>query len=394
MVAGREKEEECKIFLVKFMFNVEQDLSHRNLLRAKSIDYIHSSEEINGLYSSGTVVLSPIFKGLDVTIAHSMRRVLLGASSGYAIIAFQIEGVLHEFSYINGVVEDILTIGLNLKQVRLKSSKDAKVSETISIDLKGPCEFKAGMIEDFANVKVVNKDHVIFTINSDINVSIKLILAFGYNYVQADSFKKTGVKSPGLIYVDALFNPIKNVSFSSEDIIVNSEDYKKLYISIETDGTIDYRDALLNAANLMKEQLFILSSNAQQTTFFDDESSDSLNIFDDEIGKDYLLSASGVRYNMNLFKNIHEIEMPIRAHNAFVKANIVYLGDLINIPYKELISMSNLGRKSLELVSNCIMKYNLRFDMNISPWPPVDLLNLRKQYEGRMNSSLKKKVNW
>jgi DNA-directed RNA polymerase subunit alpha len=376
------------------MFNIERDLSPRNLLRAKSIDYVHESEEVNGCYNSGTVVLSPIFKGLDLTIAHSMRRILLGASYGYAIIAFQIDGVLHEFSNITGVVEDVLTIALNLKKVRLKSNTDNKISETISIELKGPCEFTAGMIEEFANIKVINKDHVICTINRSINLSIKFIVAFGYNYVQAESFKKSGIKSPGLIYIDALFNPIKNVSFSSEDIIVNSEEYKKLYISVETDGTIDYREALFNAANLMKEQLFILSSNGPQSPFSDTESSDGLNAFEDEISKDYLLSSSGMRYNMNLFKNIHEIEMPIRAHNAFVKANIVYLGDLINIPYKELISMSNLGRKSLELVSNCIMKYNLRFDMNISPWPPVDLLNLRKQYEARMNSSLKKKINW
>lgn len=393
MVVGQEREEGYKFFGY-FMFNMEQDLSPRNLLRAKSVDYVHASEEMNGCYSSGTVVLSPIFKGLDLTIAHTMRRVLLGASCGYAIIAFQIDGVLHEFSYINGVVEDVLTIALNLKKVRLKSNTDNKISETISIELKGPCEFKAGMIEDFANVKVVNKDHVICTINANINLSVKLIIAFGYNYVQADSFKKTGVKSPGLIYIDALFNPIKNVSFTSDDVLVNGEDYRKLYISVETDGTIDYREALFNAANLMKEQLFVLSSNAPQSSFSDVDSSDGLNVFDDEISKDYLLSSSGIRYNMNLFKNIHEIEMPIRAHNAFVKANIVYLGDLINIPYKELISMSNLGRKSLELVAQCIMKYNLRFDMNISPWPPVDLLNLRKQYEARVNSSLKKKINW
>jgi len=376
------------------MFNMEQDLSPRSLLRAKSVDYVHASEEVNGCYSSGTVVLSPIFKGLDVTIAHTMRRVLFGASSGYAIIAFQIDGALHEFSYVNGVVEDVLTIALNLKKVRLKSNTDSKVNETISIELKGPCEFTAGMIEEFTNVKIVNKDHVICTLNANINLSIKLIVAFGYNYVQADSFKKTSVKSPGLIYIDALFNPIKNVAFNSDDIIVNGEDYKKLYISVETDGTIDYREALFNAANLMKEQLFVLSSNAHQSAFSHSDSSDGLNVFDDEISKDYLLSSSGIRYNMNLFKNIHEIEMPIRAHNAFVKANIVYLGDLINIPYKELISMSNLGRKSLELVAQCIMKYNLRFDMNIAPWPPVDLLNLRKQYEARMNSSLKKKNNW
>ena len=283
---------------------------------------------------------------------------------------------------------------LNLKQVRLKSSVDNKISETISIELKGPCDFKAGMIEELANIRVVNKDHVICTINGSITLSIKLIIAFGYNYVHAESFKKTGVKSPGLIYIDALFNPIKNVAFCSEDIIVNSEGYKKLYISIETDGTIDYREALFNAANLMKEQIFVLSSHASQSPFSDHDSSDNSNVFDDEISKDYLLSSSGTRYNMNLLKNIHEIEMPIRAHNAFVKANIVYLGDLINISYKELISMSNLGRKSLELVANCIMKYNLRFDMNISPWPPADLLNLRKQYEARMNSSLKKKINW
>lgn len=378
------------------MFNIEQDLSPKNLLRPKSIDYIHASEEdADGCYSSGTVVLSPIFDGLDNTIAYSIRRILLGASCGYAIVAFQIEGVLHEFSHINGVVEDVLTIALNLKQVRLKFNSDTRISDTISIELKGPCEFRAGMIEDIANVKVVNKDHLICTINGNVNLSIKLMVAFGYNYVQADFFKKTGIKSPGLIYIDALFNPIKKVSFHSEDVIVNNEDYKKLFISIETDGSIDYREALFNAANLMKEQLFVLSSNSQlQSSFSDEDTSDGLNVFDDELSRDYLLSSSGVRYNMNLFKNIHEIEMPIRAHNAFVKANIVYLGDLINIPYKELISMSNLGRKSLELVANCIMKYNLRFDMNISPWPPIDLLNLRKQYEARMNSSLKKKINW
>ncbi len=379
------------------MFNIEQDMSSRTLLRPKTIDYRHESEEINSLYSSGTIILAPVHKGFDITICNALRRVLLGNFPGYAITAFQIDGVSYEFENINGVTEDVVQIALNLKQVRLKISNSESVSEFITLEVKGPCVFKAELIEDLTGIKVINGEQVICHINSDISLKLKLLISFGYNYIDANTLKKVSAKHPGLIYIDGLFNPVKKVSFFSEDVVVNNEDYKKVFLSVETDGSIDYRDVVSMASDILRDQLSVLSSTVD--SYGDGYNPSGYqgehfnNHLDEMFSNDYLVSSSGVRYNINLLKTIHEIEMPIRAHNAFVRANILYIGDLVKMPYKELILMPNLGRKSLESVASSIHKYNLKFDMDVNVWPPVDLTNLRKQYETRMNCSLKKKIN-
>jgi DNA-directed RNA polymerase subunit alpha len=381
----------------EIMFNVEQNMSARTLLRPKTIDYRHESEETDGLYSSGTIVLAPVHKGFDITICNALRRVLLGNFPGYAITAFQIDGVSYEFDNINGVTEDVVQIALNLKQIRLKILNSESVSEFISFEVKGPCEFRAGLIEELTGIKVINKEQIVCHVNSDITLKFKLLISFGHNYIDANALKKVSVKHPGLIYIDGLFNPIKKVSFSSEDVIVNSEDYKKVFLSVETDGSIDYRDAVSMATDILRDQLSVLSSTVDSyggghnMSGFQGESFN--NHLDEMFSNDCLVSSSNVRYNINLFKTIHEIEMPIRAHNAFVRANILYIGDLVKMPYRELILMPNHGRKSLESVAASIQKYGLKFDMDINVWPPADTASLRKQYETRMNRSIKKKNN-
>ena len=169
------------------MFNIEQDMSSRTLLRPKTIDYRHESEEINSLYSSGTIILAPVHKGFDITICNALRRVLLGNFPGYAITAFQIDGVSYEFENINGVTEDVVQIALNLKQVRLKISNSESVSEFITLEVKGPCVFKAELIEDLTGIKVINGEQVICHINSDISLKLKLLISFGYNYIDANT---------------------------------------------------------------------------------------------------------------------------------------------------------------------------------------------------------------
>ena len=380
------------------LFENEQNMSSRMLLRPKMLDYKHESEEIDGCHPVGTVVLAPVHARMDVTICNSLRRVLFGSFPGYAITAFQIDGVSYEFENLPGVSEDVVQIGLNLKQVRLKIVNSESVSEFISFEVKGPCVFKSGLIEELTGVKIVNKEQIICHINSDITLKFKLLISFGYNYVGANVLRKSSAKHPSLIYIDGLFSPIKKVSFYSEDIVVNNEEYKKIFFTVETDGSIDYREAISTATDILRDQLSILSSGTSNSysnhvgpvDFHDNGFNNQLN---DMFSNDCIVSSNGVRYNSNLFKTIHEIEMPIRAHNAFVRANILYLGDLIKVPYKELILTPNLGRKSLESVAASMQKYGLSFDMNVNTWPPADLLNLRKQYEARMNCSVKKKNN-
>ena len=384
------------------MFDVEHAVPLRSLLKPKTVDYKHESVECDGCYSAGTVVLAPVHSWMDITISNALRRVLLGPFPGHAITAFQIDGVTYEFENINGVSEDVIQIGLNIKQVRLGVRIKNPINEFVEIQVKGPCEFRAGMIEELTNVKIINKDQIICTINSDTTLSFKFLIGFGCGYLDSSILKKSSAKQVGLIYLDALFNPIKKVSFSSEPIIFNSEDCKKVFITVETDGSIDYREAIKIGVDILQNQFSVFGSVERPCIPTESTQGEQLDIgFDDNLVGDTIQSASGVHYNIHLFKTIHEIEMPIRAHNAFVRDNIKYIGDLLSKSYKDLILMANLGRKSLETVASNIGKFGLKFDSEnksearseTKTWPPADLLNLRKQYEARVSSTTKKKKN-
>lgn len=375
------------------MFNIGRGVL-RTLLKPK-VDFENESEEINGICSHGTAIFSPVQNNMDVTLLNAMRRVLLGFFPGYAITAFQIEGVTYEFESIGHISEDVGQIALNIKQIRLGIKNKSVINEILEIKVKGPCEFRAGMIEEVTSVKVINKDQLICTINSDVTIDFKFLIGFGYNYLDATSLKKFSNKQIGLIYIDALFNPIRKVSFSSEAIVVNSEDCKKAFLTVETDGSIDYRDAIKLAVEILQEQLSIFG--VYNSSENNPSRLDRFTEGKDELLIDELESSNGKRYDINLFKTLHELDLPVRAHNAFTKLNMYYMGDLLCTPYKELIIMPNLGKKSLETVDMIIAKFGLCFDYDFGnakgAWPPPDLLSLRKQYENRAGISCKKKNN-
>jgi DNA-directed RNA polymerase subunit alpha len=381
------------------MFDLDRDLSSKLALKPKIIDFIDNQtvdSGFEGICNSGTIVVSPLSKSGSTTVCNALRRVLIGEFSGYAITAFQVNDAAYEFENIDGISEDLIQIALNIKQIRLKIEGTESVTEFVSFEVQGPMVVKAGLIEERCGIAVVNKDQVICTINANINVRIRLAVSFGSGYSDSNTIKKNAIKQPGMIYLDALFNPIKRVSFRDEDVVVNGEDFKKVFFDIETDGSIDYRFAFSSACESLKEifdSLLNCSGASHKRDSIDHVARENIfsREYDQVSGGDYLVNALGMQYNVNLFKTIHEIEMPIRAHNAFVKSNILYLGDLIKIPYKELMTMPNLGRKSLEAVAVNIQRFGLKFDMQMPSWPPIDLASLRKQYESKFNSGKKKK---
>jgi len=371
------------------MFQNDKNIIYNDLCKPKVLDKIcHYKNEELDIESCGSIVFGPLTHNLGLTIGNALRRIILSSSYGLSVIAFSINNIDHEFDNLHGILEDSVQIGLNLKALRFVKSKSQMFDGFIEIDVKGPCAFTAGMLEDLSSgkIKVVDRNYVICNIVSDNMFSFVFQITSGRGYVSS-SFFKCFDNQRNLIFLDALFSCVKKVSFTVENFLYNGLEAEKLIINIETDGGIDYKDVISDASFALAFNTIQLSpllslvnlgsSNFDQITHSIDPVQDNGNI-------DFILSSSGTRYNINLFRTIHEVIIPVRAHNAFVKANITYLGDLIRISMKDLTSMANLGRKSLETVIDILKKFGLRLEMDIS-WPPVDLANLRKQCEIKFN---------
>ena len=211
-------------------------------------------------------------------------------------------------------------------------------------------------------------------------INMHFHIASGRGYVMANQFNIIDDQM-NLIYLDVVFGGIQRVSFNVEEVLSNKIISEKLIVNIETDGSIDFKDAFLSAMKVLHSQVTSTVSFLSRDDSGDDE---------EEEMNEFLVSCSGAKYNINLFRTINEIEIPVRANNAFIKANVLYLGDLVKISTKDLISMANLGKKSLDSVSESLKKLGLCFDMATPVWPPSDFANLRKQYDVKINTMSKK----
>ena len=300
----------------------------------------------------GRFVVQPLEKGFGVTIGNAMRRVLLSSLPGYAITAFRVEGVQHEFSTIPGVVEDVPDIVLNLKQVRMKMIN--KKTNRVLIPVKGPMTFTAGSIAKAApDVEILNPDLHIATLNADANFELDLRIGRGIGYITAED-NKTADMMPGVIAIDSIFSPIRNVRYFVETTRVGQQtDYEKLTLEIDTDGSITPDDALAHAGKILRDhiQLFInfdLEPEADR----------------EESAQD----AEAERVRKVLLTPVEELELSVRSHNCLRAANIKTIADLVRRDESELLKFRNFGRKSLAELSEIIETEKLHFGMDVTKY--------------------------
>ena len=313
---------------------------------------MQKADDFQGLFEFG-----PLEKGYGVTIGNALRRILLSSLEGYAISGVKIVGVDHEFSTIKGVIEDVVDIVLNLKQVRFKKTSSADDSEKIYISIKGKDQFTAGDISRYTNsFTVLNPEQVICNLEPTVNLELELVVQKGRGYVPADENKPKDA-SIGYIPVDAIFTPIRNVKFTVEDFRVEQRtDYEKLVLEISTDGSIHPEEALKEAANILIQH-FVLFSDERMIPN------------PHEVGKESEEVDEGYLHMRKILKTpLADLDLSVRAYNCLKAAEIKTLGELVSYHIEDLLKFRNFGKKSLSELEEFVREKGLNFGMDVAKY--------------------------
>lgn len=306
------------------------------------------------------VVVEPLERGFGVTLGNALRRVLLSSLQGAAITSIKVDGVLHEFSSIPGVCEDVTDIILNIKSVVVKMHTNEK--KRISLNIDKPGVITAGMIETDADVEILNKDHIICTLSKDSTLNMEMTVESGKGYLPA-SGNRTKDAPIGLMPIDALFSPVRKVAYTIENSRVGQvTDYDKLIMNIETDGSVSPELALAYSARILQDQLQLFISF-------------------DEVEEESKEEAEELPFDQNLLRKVDELELSVRSQNCLKNDNIVYIGDLVCKSESEMLKTPNFGRKSLNEIKEVLASMGLRFGMDVPEWPPENIEELAKRYE-------------
>jgi DNA-directed RNA polymerase subunit alpha len=304
----------------------------------------------------GQFEFRPLEKGYGVTIGNSLRRILLSSLEGYAITSIKITGVDHEFSTIKGVIEDVTEMVMNFKQVRFKRIVDGIDNEKIYVNLKGQEQFLAGEIGKHTNsFKVLNPELVICNMEPLVHLEVELTIEKGRGYVPADENKSKDVNI-GVIAIDSVFTPIKNVKYSVEDFRVEQKtDYEKLLIEIETDGSIHPEEALKEAAKILiqhfmlfSDELITLDTQVKEPT--------------QEVDENYL------HVRKILKTPLSDLDLSVRAYNCLKAADIKSLADLVSYDIADLLKFRNFGKKSLSELEELVRDKGLTFGIDIAKY--------------------------
>ncbi len=324
-----------------------------------------------------TFVAEPLERGFGLTLGNSLRRVLLSSLQGAAVTSIKIEGVLHEFSSLAGVREDVTDIVLNVKQVALKMEGEG--TKRLQLSATGPAEVTAGQIAATGDIEVMNPNLVICHLDDGATLNMELTAEAGKGYVAAAANRP--VDAPiGLIPVDALYSPVRQVSYKVENTRVGQElDYDKLTITVETDGTVSPEDALAYAARILQDQL-------QLFVHFDDGIAQSQPMGGAMIGGGAYQGgmdseADANQLNRYLLKKVDELELSVRSANCLKNDNIIYIGDLVQKTEAEMLRTPNFGRKSLNEIKEVLASMGLRLGMDIPGWPPENIEEMAKKLE-------------
>jgi DNA-directed RNA polymerase subunit alpha len=300
----------------------------------------------------GTFTFKPLEKGYGVTIGNALRRILLSSLEGYAITGIKVPGVLHEFSTIEGVVEDVAEIILNLKMVRFKKISDS-FDTKVTINIKKQKQFTAGDIARFTSAfEVLNPDHVICNLDEAANFEIELTVEKGRGYLPAEE-NKPNEQVFGFIPIDAIFTPIKNVKFSVENTRVEQKtDYEKLVLEIQTDGSIHPELALEGAAHILIKHFALFSDKSMEL----------------ETGKDAEVEQvdEELLHMRKLLKTqLHDLDLSVRAYNCLKAADVKTLGDLVELEISDMMKFRNFGKKSLAELEQLVAEKGLTFGMDL-----------------------------
>lgn len=307
------------------------------------------------------ITVSPLERGFGITLGNSLRRILLSSLQGAAITAVQIQGVVHEFSSIAGVREDVTDLILNIKGVSVSMEQEG--ARKVRLSAEGPLAVTAGMISESAGIEIMNPDHVICHLDKGASLSMELTVETGKGYVPASQNRSEDTPI-GLIPVDAIFSPIRQVAYKVENERVGQiTDYDKLLLTIETDGSITPEDAVAFAARIMQDQLqpFINFEEPQ------------LEAAADEVEE--------LPFNRNLLRKVDELELSVRSANCLKNDNIVYIGDLVQKTEGEMLRTPNFGRKSLNEIKEVLKVMNLELGMDVENWPPENIEDLAKRLD-------------
>lgn len=306
------------------------------------------------------IVIEPLERGYGNTLGNSLRRVLLSSLQGAAVSSLKIPGIVHEFSSIPGVKEDVTDVILNLKGVVVKlHSNENKV---VRLTATGPCVVNAGMIQQTHDVEILNPEHVICHLSKGSTLEMELTCSVGKGYVPAMLSRDTD-NPIGVINIDALYSPVLKVAYKVENTRVGQvTDYDKLILTIETNGVVAPDLALALSARIMQDQL-------QSFITFEEE---------EEISEEKL---EELPFNPVLLKKVDELELSVRSQNCLKNDNIVYIGDLVIKSEADMLKTPNFGRKSLNEIKEILVNFGLRFGMDIAEWPPENLAELAKKYE-------------
>jgi len=308
-----------------------------------------------------TIVAEPLERGFGLTLGNALRRVLLSSLQGSAVTAIQIDGVLHEFSSIPGVHEDVTDIVLNIKSMGLRMHSEG--SKRITLSATGPGEITAGMIETGHDIEIMDPDLVICTLDDGATLEMEMTVETGKGYVPAGANKPE--ESPiGLIPIDAVFSPVRKVAYKVENSRVGQvTDYDKLSLDVTTNGTVMPEDAVALAARILQDQLQLFINFEEPTMALPEEAKDEL------------------PFNKNLLRKVDELELSVRSANCLKNDNIIYIGDLVLKSEAEMLRTPNFGRKSLNEIKEVLAQMGLHLGMEIPNWPPENIEELAKRLE-------------
>jgi DNA-directed RNA polymerase subunit alpha len=308
-----------------------------------------------------TLIAEPLERGFGLTLGNALRRILLSSLQGAAITSVQIDNVLHEFSSVDGVREDVTDIILNLKGVSLRMEVEGP--KRLSVSAKGPGVVTAGDIAESAGIEILNREHVICHVDEGAEVYMEFTVNTGKGYVSADKNKPEDAPI-GLIPIDAIYSPVKKVAYDVQPTREGQVlDYDKLTLKIETDGSVTPEDAIAYAARILQDQLSIFVN-------FDEPESAQRQDDDD-----------GLEFNPLLWKKVDELELSVRSANCLKNDNIVYIGDLIQKTEAEMLRTPNFGRKSLNEIKEVLSGMGLHLGMDVEDWPPDNIEDLAKKLE-------------
>ena len=332
------------------------DKNWKSMIKPPKLDIQLSEDK-----TKAKIIAEPLEKGYGLTLGNSLRRILLSSIRGSAVTAVQIDGVLHEFTSIKGVREDVTDIVLNIKSLALKAHTE--VPKKLVLDVKGPGEIKANKITESSDIEILNPDLIICHLDENTKFHMELTVNSGKGYVSAE-LNKPEDPPLGLIAIDALFSPVKKVSYSISTAREGKAlDYDKLTMEIETNGSISAEDAVAYAARIFQDQLsMFINFNDPKEVIIQEKSTEP-------------------EFNRNLLRKVDELELSVRSMNCLKNDNIIYIGDLVQKTEGEMLRTPNFGRKSLNEIKEVLSGMSLYLGMEIPNWPPDNIAEMSKKLE-------------